>query len=65
MADSSEDLNQEIHDSAVVACYRRSTSGIKIFIVNDSFDQFLFNALSAIAEIIRKKAKDALSIDYL
>ena len=65
MAGSSEDLNQEIYDSAVVARYCRSASRIKNFKLNDSFEQFVFNAVSAIAHIIPTKAKDALSIDEL
>ena len=65
MAGSSEELIQEIYDSAFVARYRRSSSRIKNFKVNDRFDQFVFNIISAIAEIIPTKAKDALSIDDL
>ena len=56
MDGSSEDLNQEIYDSAVVARYRRSTSRIKYFTVNASFDQFVFNAVLIIADIIPTKA---------
>ena len=65
MASSSEDLNQEIYDSAVEARYHRFTSRIKSFRVNDSLDQFVFNAVSAIADIIPTMAKDALPIDQL
>ena len=57
MADSPEDLNQEIYDSVVVARYRRSMSRIKNFKVNDSFDKFVFNDLSEIVEIVLTKAK--------
>ena len=65
MAGSSEELNQEIYDSAVVTRYRRFTSRIANFKLKDSFDYFVHNALSAIADTIPTKAKDALSLDEL
>ena len=65
MAGFSEDLNQEIYDSAFVAHYRRFTSRIVNFKLKDLFDHFVHNALSAIADIILTKAKDALSLDEL
>ena len=65
MAGSSEDLYQEIYDSAVEERYRRFTSRIVSFKLKDSFDHFVHNALSTIADIIPTKTKDALSIDKL
>ena len=65
MAVQYEDLNQEIYESAVVSRYSRSTSRIQNFKVKDSFHQFVFNAVSEIADIIPTKSKDALSIDEL
>ena len=65
MAGSSEDLNQEIHDSAIVARYRQFTWRNVNFKLKDSFDNFLHNALSAIADIIPTKAKDTLPFDDL
>ena len=65
MAGSSKDLNQEIYDSSVVSHYRMSTSRINNVKVNDSFDRIVFNAVSAIADIIPTKAEDALSIGKL
>ena len=60
---SSEDLNQELYYRAVVTHYRRFASRINKLKLKDSFDQFVFNVLSAIADIIPTKSKDALSLD--
>ena len=65
IAASSEDLNQDIYDSVVVARYRTFTSRIANFKLKDSFDYFVYNALSSISDIIHTKGKDAHSLDEL
>ena len=65
MDDSSEDLNQEFHDSFVVTHYRRFASRIMNFKLKGSFDHFVFNALSPSADIIPTNTKDALFPDEL
>ena len=64
MAGSSEDLNQK-STMGLLWHYSRFTSTIVSFKLKDSFDHFVHNALSEIADIIPKKAKDTLSLDEL
>ena len=65
MIGSSEGMNQEISDCAVVACYHRCTLRIANFKLKDSIDYFVHYSLSAIADITLTKANDSYSIDEL
>ena len=65
MSSISYSLYPELYDIVTVNRYRRFVRNISKIKEKKSFDVFVFNAISAIADILTTETNDALSVDEL